>query len=106
MDIKLLSEDIWSAFMDNKNSGVDLESIRRNSEIFKKIDMMDYLFNDEDKLPQSLFDGSRTINNDYEYTFDSLKQRIASIRMLSVKLLAQCEQELKFIDKVHEKRNY
>jgi hypothetical protein len=106
MDIKLLSEDIWSAFMDNKHSGVELESMRKNSEIFSRIDMMDYLFNDEDKLPMSLFDGSRTINDDYEYTFDCLKVRIESIKQLSIALLAQCEHELKFIDKVHEKRNY
>lgn len=106
MDIKLLSEDIWSAFMDNKHSGVNIESIRKNSEIFNRIDMIDYLFNDEDKLPMNLFDGSRTINDDYEYTFGALKDRIKSIKQISSALLAQCEQELKFIDKVYEDRNY
>jgi|14BtaG_2_1085337.scaffolds.fasta_scaffold21074_2 hypothetical protein len=106
MDIKLLSEDIWSAFMDNKHSGIELESMRKNSEIFSRIDMMDYLFNESDKLPMNLFDGSRTINDDYEYTFDCLKQRIESIKQLSIALLTQCEHELKFIDKVHETTNY
>ena len=102
MDIKLLSEDVFLCFMDNKHSGPDLEELRRNSEIFKRIDMIDYLFNDDDKLPMNLFDGSRTINNDLEYTLDCLRDRIKSIKHLSTALLAQCEQELKFIDKIHD----
>ena len=106
MDIKLLSEDVWSAFMDNTNSGVELEQLRKDSEIFNRIDAMDYYFNDEDKLPMNLFDGSSTINNSYDETFDALKHRIESIKRLSTALLVQCELELKFINKVHEVRQY
>ena len=78
----------------------------KESDVYKRLDMINYVLTDDDKLPMALYDGSKTINNDFQYTLESSKHYMNSALVNAKRLVKALEKELVDINTISELYGY
>ena len=89
---------------ENKLDAKVVNYIYEESDVYKTLDMTDYYLRDTDKLPMSLIDNSKLVNNDYIEMVDASKYYMESALVNAKRLvvalekeIAECNEQLQFI---------